>query len=151
MTPDTLGTVLQHEQQQRDQAQAAWRSAADGQHAAEQRAQQLQTYRTEYQAHWSGQFRKSGGIELLQCYQGFVQRLDEAIAQQLGLLRHAQAHQQHTAAVLAQAAQRVAAVEKLIARRQQAHQVQQQRKDQRTSDDAAQRRRSHPPRPENLA
>ena len=79
---NTLTTVLQHAQGERDQALAALRQAEAADSAARGQASTLQNYRGEYRERWTARFREEGTVELLHCYQGFSQRLDQAISMQ---------------------------------------------------------------------
>lgn len=145
MNPHALATLLEHEESLRDQARLAWRSAADAAAAADTQAAQLLAYRQEYQQHWNAQFRQQGGIELLRSYQGFMQRLDEAIAQQQQVQQRSGEHSAAAAQALAAAEQRVAAVQKLQQRRAQAQAQAQSRREQRGADELAQRQHAHGP------
>ena len=78
----SLTTLLEHAESERDAALNALRHTEAAAAAAQGQLDQLQEYRTQYQQRWSAQFRQAGSIELLQCYQGFAQRLAQAIAQQ---------------------------------------------------------------------
>ena len=64
------------------------------------RAEQLADYRGEYLQRWNEQFGRGGFIEIVHCYQSFVQRLDEAVAQQH---RQIEAHRAPAGAQLRQA------------------------------------------------
>ena len=145
MNPGSLHTLHQHESEHRDQARLALRECQHQADRARQQAEQLLQYRSDYQQRWSQQFRQQGGIELVQCYQSFMARLDEAIAQQQQLVQAAQVRLHTATAQLADCELRVASVGKLIDRRlAEAQRVQQQR-EQRSADEAAQRshRRAH--------
>ena len=107
--------------------------------AADAQAQQLNTYRSEYVERWSTRFREPGSVALLQCYQGFMQRLDQAIVQQRNALMQAQSRADQARGVLRDNERRVASVEKLIERRQQHEQRQLARREQQRTDETAQR------------
>ena len=55
------------------------------------RAQQLHAYRSEYVERWSARFREPAASALMQCYQGFMQRLEQAITQQRNAVQLANA------------------------------------------------------------
>jgi flagellar FliJ protein len=80
-----LGTLLEREQQRRDDAARECQALERQARAAQGQVQSLQDYRVEYQQRWSGQFQQSAPIEILRCYHGFVGRLDQAINAQQGV------------------------------------------------------------------
>ena len=134
----TLHALLDRATAERDRCAADLRRAEDL--SSHQRAQgrQLADYREEYTQRWSRQFGQGGTMEIVQCYQSFMQRLDEALAQQQ---RHIDAAERGVTAVrqaLLQAELRVASVKKLIERRQAEQARQQERRDQRQTDETAQ-------------
>ena len=113
MTPaslQSLKTLLEHAEGERDAAQAALREAEALARRHADQASELQSYRAQFQARWTAQFRQPTVPALLQCHHGFSQRLDQAIAQQDAQCRQqgqrvARAHEQ-----LRRCEQRVAAV-----------------------------------------
>ena len=139
----SLTTLLEHAEAERDAALTALRHTEAGAAAAQGQLDQLQEYRTQYQQRWSTQFRQAGSIELMQCYQGFAQRLEQAITQQGQIAAQAEQRAQHARAVVLEREQRVAAVRKLIERRQQEQHRVAERRDQRATDEAAQRSRAN--------
>ena len=139
----SLSTLLEHAEAERDAALAALRNTEAAAAAAQGQLDQLQEYRTQYQQRWSTQFRQAGSIELMQCYQGFAQRLDQAITQQSQIVAQAEQRAQQARAVVLEREQRVAAVRKLIERRQQEQNRVAERRDQRATDEAAQRTRAN--------
>ena len=52
-------------------------------------AEQLLAYRRDYEQRWSAQFCREGTIELVRCYQGFIERLTQAVEQQERVAEHA--------------------------------------------------------------
>ncbi|WP_284617095.1 flagellar export protein FliJ [Aquabacterium humicola] len=135
----SLHTLLEHAEAERDAALTALRNAEAAAASAQAQAEQLNTYRTQYQQRWSMQFRQTGTIELLQCYQGFGQRLDQAITQQGHVAAQAQNRVAQARALLLEREQRVAAVKKLIERREQEQRRVADRREQRSTDEAASR------------
>jgi flagellar protein FliJ len=138
-TPDTqtLGTVLEHAQGARDAAALALQRAEQQLGAAQAQAAQLVQYRAEYITRWSAHFSQPAAMELVHCYRSFMQRLDQALAQQQGMVER-QAHAaQHCRSRLQDAETRVAAVQKLIDRRVQEHQRGNARREQKQSDESA--------------
>lgn len=144
MPQGSLLILQDNERATRDKARVALHDCQLLAERALAQAQQLQQYRAEYQQRWAGQFRRPGGIELVQCYQGFMLKLDQAIAQQDASVQHAQMRVDAARAHLAECEMRLASVGKLIERRQNEAQRVAQQREQRTTDEAAQRsRRRH--------
>jgi len=133
-----LNTLLERAASERDQALAALRQADDL--AGRQQAQhaQLAAYRVEYQQRWAVQFRQGGAIEIMHCYQSFMQRLDEAMAQQQRQVETAAGAAQQARETLLARETRVASVRKLIERRTAEHQHATDRREQRQTDESAQ-------------
>jgi flagellar FliJ protein len=132
-----LKTVLEQAEAERNQAQLALRQAEDQTTRLKAQADQLTQYRAEYQQRWSGQFSRQGAIEIVQCYQSFMQRLDEAMLQQS---QQADAARQQTLRLREQllaAEVRVASVRKLIERRQLEARRNEQKREQRQADEQA--------------
>ncbi|MBI3369976.1 MAG: flagellar export protein FliJ [Burkholderiales bacterium] len=139
----TLTTLLEQAEVERDQAQTALRQAEAGANAARAQSQNLEGYRGDYQQRWGSRFRHQSTPELLHCYQGFSQRLNQAIEQQGHVLRQAETRLERAQATLIGREQRVAAVRKLIERRRAELERGSARREQRQSDDAAQRALAH--------
>ncbi len=134
-----LHTLLEHEERERDAARARMHDArAQADHARAQ-ADDLDRYRQDYGQRWSQQFRRQGTPEVLQCYQSYMQRLDQAVVQQAAVADHAQQRVDATVDTLRGHEQRVAAVRKLIERQQQVRDRAEQRAEQRRDDEFAQR------------
>ena len=112
-----LLTLLAHTERERNAAMADAKRIELEHGNAQRQVEQLQTYRRDYEQRWSSQFSRSGGIDIVQCYQGFVTRLGQAIdAQERTTLQIAQRLQEAQVAWQAQE-MRVASVRKLIERR----------------------------------
>jgi flagellar FliJ protein len=135
----SLNTLLEHAEGERDAALGMLRQAQAAADRQQAQGEQLQDYRQQFRARWSEQFRQPTTVAMLQCHQGFAQRLDGAISQQQQQAEQALQRVARARAQLQQREQRVAAVRKLIERRLQALQQQQIRRDQRQTDEAAQR------------
>ena len=135
---DALHLLLERATQERDRLAGELRRGEEVLLRARRQGEQLGSYRGEYTQRWSAQFGRGGAIEIVHCYQSFMQRLDEALAQQQ---RHIDAAERGVAAVrqaLLQAELRMASVKKLIERRQAELARQQERRDQRQTDETAQ-------------
>lgn len=138
-TLHALLQLLDHERRTRDEAVQALSRAEGLAGQADAQAQQLALYRSEYVERWSARFRDPGSVALLQCYQGFMQRLDQAIVQQRSALAQAQIRVDQARGTLRDNQRRVASVEKLIERRRQQEQRQLARREQARTDETAQR------------
>lgn len=135
---DTLQLLLDRATEERDRLVAELRRGEQVAARARLQGEQLTTYRSEYLQRWSAQFGRGGAIEIVHCYQSFMQRLDEARAQQQ---HHIDAATQGVAAVrqaLLQAETRMASVNKLMERRRAEMQRADERRDQRLTDETAQ-------------
>jgi flagellar protein FliJ len=136
---DLLNTLLEREKQKRDAALLEWREAERQAQATRDQAQALLTYRGEYHQRWSAQFAQRAPIEILRCYQGFVERLEQAIGAQQNAADHAAARVQAAQTRLRHRETKLATVQRLIERRLQAGAVREQRREQKGFDEAAQR------------
>ena len=134
-----LNTLLEQATIERDAALGAHRKALSAVAAAQAQATQLAEYRHEYAQRFGTQFQRAGAIELLQCYQGFMVRLDEAVSQQQRLLAQAVERGDTAKAALLNAELRVASVRKLIERRIAEAVRTQDRSDQKATDELASR------------
>ncbi len=142
-----LQTLLQRAEAERDTALATLRQAEALVQQAEQQAQQLQGYRSEYDQRWTARFQEHGTAELLHCHRGFGQRLDHAITMQLTNSRQLGNRVHQARETLVAREMRVAGVRKLIERRQAELAKIAARRDQNQTDEAAQRasaNRIHP-------
>ena len=107
--------------------------------AATLQTEQLAGYRKEYAARFSDPFRRSGALELMQCYQTFMTRLDDAVQQQQRIQEQAVARVDAAKAALLEAELRVASVTKLIERRRADAALLQQQREQKATDEFASR------------
>jgi flagellar protein FliJ len=138
-TIQALLQLLDHERRARDEALQALSHAEGAAGQADAQALALHAYRSEYTERWSARFREPGSVALMQCYQGFMQRLDQAIAQQRNTVTLAKTRVEHARGTLQHNERRVASMEKLIERRQQQQQHQLARREQAHTDEIAQR------------
>ena len=74
---------------ERDAAQADLQRVLAAHQAAAKQAEQLLTYRRDYEQRWGTQFQTNGAMELVHCYRGFMDRLTQAVEQQQRVARHA--------------------------------------------------------------
>jgi flagellar FliJ protein len=154
-TMQALHQLLEHERRARDAALLGLRDAEGFAQRADTQASQLDAYRSDYVERWRARFRsEAGSVALMQCYQGFMQRLDQAIAQQRAAVQMAQARLEQARQALHANERRVASVEKLIERRAQVEQKRSARREQSATDEMALRahaRREGPPATEHGA
>ena len=137
--PNLMVLLLQKESEERDRCQSQVRSLQDRMALVHAQAEQLQSYRRHYEAHWQLQFRSGASPAMLQCYRQFVERLDAALAQQTHTVRHVQGLLEQAQQQRMQQEIRVASIEKLLDRRQRHEHQQQARAQQRSDDEWAQR------------
>jgi len=152
-TMQALIQLLDHERRLRDATLLGLRDAEGTAEAADAQARQLHAYRSEYVERWSIRFRAPGSVTLMQCYQGFMQRLEQAISQQRMVVQQAHTRLEQARQVLTEKERRVASVEKLIQRRSLQDQQHAARREQSHSDEIAQRahaRRQAAPPPTEL-
>ena len=134
-----LMTLLAQAESERDDARAhSQRQAAAHRHAQAQ-ADQLLDYRRDYEARWGDHFSRQSKVELLHCYQGFIERLSQAIEQQRMAAEHASSQAAAALAALQVCELRVASVRKLIARRVAEQQITEDRREQKQTDEFASR------------
>ena len=136
-TQQTLQTLLDHAERQRDAALAALLQAEDAARRLRLQAEQLQAYRDDYHERRPTRAGRSSPIELLRCHRDFMQRLDQAVQQQQVQLQGAEARVPPLRAALLAHETRVASVRKLIERRAQEGRLAAARLEQRRGDDAA--------------
>lgn len=135
---EALATLLQRALAERDQAVLALGRAEAQMQRQQAQLAQLAEYRSEYQQRWAGQFSRQGAIEIVHCYQSFVQRLDEALAQQQRQVQAAAAGVQRARDALLAREMRAASVRKLMERRSVELRLAHDRREQRQTDERAQ-------------
>jgi flagellar FliJ protein len=135
----SLFVLLKQSESERDEAQAALQQALKRAEAARAQADQLAAYRAQYQQRWSQQFAQRGAIEIVHCYHGFNERLEQAITHQQQATTQSDSQVEGARALLREREMRVASVRKLIERRQQELRRLEDRRDQKLTDEAAQR------------
>ena len=124
---------------ERDAAQADLQRLLAAQQAAVTQAEQLLTYRRDYEQRWGTQFQNSGAMELVHCYRGFMERLTQAVEQQQRVAGHAAGQVDAARVALLTTERRVATVRKLIERRVHEERTANNRQEQKTSDEFASR------------
>jgi len=136
---DALQILLEREETDRDAIAVATRQAQDHLERLNAQVAQFSQYRADYVTRWQQQFHQAGGIEIVQCYRSFMQRLDQAMQQLTLQQRQAEVNLKRQRHRLMEAETRVAAIKKLISRRVETFQRAEQRRDQKQTDEAAQR------------
>ncbi|MES2100605.1 MAG: flagellar export protein FliJ [Pseudomonadota bacterium] len=135
----TLTILLGQNERQRDAALAEHQRAQAAAEAARAQAEQLRGYRRDYEQRWSAQFCREGKIELVRCYQSFMERLTLAVEQQARIADHAAQQVERMLTALREAELRCASVRKLIERRVAEQRLATERRDQKQTDEAATR------------
>jgi flagellar FliJ protein len=137
---ESLDLLLEREQRRRDDARGAVLKAVRNEEAAREQLDGLTTYRSDYCQRWTAQFSKAATMDIVRCYQAFVARLDQAISQQQGMVRSAQAGIENARKRLVEREVRLATVQRLIDRRREQFARAENRLAQRNLDEFAQRR-----------
>lgn len=135
---EALQLLLERSTQERDRVAGELRRGEEVALRARRQGEQLAGYRGEYLQRWSQQFGRGGAIEIVHCYQSFMQRLDEAMGQQQRQIDAAERAVAALREALVQAEVRLASVRKLIERRQAEQRRAHERRDQRHTDEMAQ-------------
>jgi flagellar protein FliJ len=134
-----LTTLLAQTERERDMALADHQRAQTAHSAAQAQAEQLLTYRREYEQRWGKQFATEGKIELVRCYQGFMERLTQAVEQQARAAEQTALHAERAGTELRAIELRCASVRRLIEKRLHDLRVHADRVDQKHSDEQASR------------
>ena len=133
----TLHLVLAHAERQRDEALAAMLQADEAVRRLRVQADQLAAYRTEYRARGPASTGVATGIDALRRHADFMQRLEQAVAQQALSLEGAEITAARQRNELVAQEMRVASARKLLERRMAEQQRAQARLEQRRTDEAA--------------
>ena len=136
---DTLSLLLERAEGERDEAARALHTAGKQAEAARAQHGELSGYRQDYQQRWTETFAQGTTMSIVDCYQSFGQRLDQAVTTQNHVANHADQRQVRAREALRQAELRVAALRQLIARRQAEAAKVAQRREQRATDEFAAR------------
>jgi flagellar FliJ protein len=133
----SLALLLAHAERERDEALAEQFRAEVARRAAIAQAEQLVAYRRDYQRRWSAEFCRDGKIELVRCYQGFIERMTQAVEQQERIAAHAGVHAERAEAIVRGHELRVAALRKLAERRLRQREIAVARREQKETDERA--------------
>ena len=132
-----LALLLAQVERQRDEALAEQFRVESLRRAAQAQAEQLVAYRRDYERRWSAEFCREGKVELVRCYQGFMQRLTQAVEQQERVAAHATVQAERAEAIARGHEVRAAGLRKLVERRLRQGEIAAARHEQRESDDRA--------------
>ncbi|HEV7914741.1 MAG TPA: flagellar export protein FliJ [Albitalea sp.] len=135
-----LMALLAQTERERDEARAKAQRASEAQATAASQSDQLLAYRREYEQRWNTQFKTEGRIELVHCYRGFMDRLTQAVEQQLRTAQQATAQHEQARAALCECELRVASVRKLVERRQHELRLSADRIEQKQTDEFGSRK-----------
>ena len=135
----TLTLLLGETERRRDAALAEHQRAIAAAESAAAQAQELLTYRREYEQRWGAQFSRQGQIELVRCYQSFMERMTQAVDQQVRVVERARQQVGQAQAALVEVELRCASVRKIIERRTREHALAEDRREQKHSDELAAR------------
>jgi flagellar protein FliJ len=119
-TLQPLVILMEQAEAERDQALLRQRKIERALAAAQNQAEQLHEYRSEYEGRWSQQLKRGMAITLVQVYQDFVGRLHGAVDQQGQQVDRLRTELARCIADTVAAELRVASVGKLIERRESA-------------------------------
>jgi flagellar FliJ protein len=135
----SLLMVLESAEKARDEALSAMEAGRKAHEGARQQAQSLSDWRGEYEQRWQTQFRQSGGMEIMRCYQDFMLRLAEAVTDQDRKVEFAKNHLERLRLQLIERERKVAAVAQLIDRRHAESMHRSSRQEQKATDEIAAR------------
>ncbi|MEJ7137487.1 flagellar export protein FliJ [Amphibiibacter pelophylacis] len=138
-TSPAIHNLLAHEKTQRDQALTQLHSTREALNQAQSRSDQLSQHRSAYEQHWRERHTQGeSSIEVMRCYNDYMNRLDMAISQQGSLLTQAEERMAHARRLVLEAELRVARTQKLLDRRQAEILQDAQRREQKMFDEQAQ-------------
>ncbi|MBK6866225.1 MAG: flagellar export protein FliJ [Ideonella sp.] len=130
-----LLSLLAHAERERNGAMSEAKRIEMEHRNAQRQAEQLLAYRNDYEQRWSRSFGNGGGIAIVHCYQGFMDRLGGAIAAQQRVVAMAAQRLANAQGQWQQHEIRVAAIRKLIERRSGEARVAEARLEQRQQDE----------------
>jgi flagellar FliJ protein len=134
-----LMTLHECAERERDEARNRFERAKAAADAAQGQLEALAGWRADYQARWKAQFAGGSSVEIIRCYQDFMQRLGQAIAEQELTVERTRNSAESARHVLVAREQRVAAVAQLIERRQNEAALALGRREQKATDEMAAR------------
>jgi flagellar FliJ protein len=135
-----LQALLEHSRHRMDAAERLLRLLKRKEDAAQQRLQELQGYKSEYQTRLSGGGAAGMDIMLLRDFYAFLVKLDSAIKHQESELSQAHSHWQTAHENWLLLRQKVKAYEVLAVRHANQEMQRQEKRDQRLTDETALRK-----------
>jgi flagellar FliJ protein len=138
-----LLALLALAERERDASLAQHQQAIRAADHATTQSDQLLGYRSDYEQRWTTQFRITGSMPVVHCYQGFMNRLGQAVAHQDDVITRSKEQLAKAEQVLRQHELRVASVRKLIERREHELRLSAERRDQKATDEFAARATWH--------
>lgn len=134
-----LTTLLECAERERDDARTRFERSRVAHQAATEQADALRAWRSEYAQRWQTQFQTGGSVEIVRCYQDFMSRLGQAIAEQDIAVERARNSLEAARSILQVREQRVGAVDQLIDRRRRETAQAENRREQKATDEQASR------------
>lgn len=134
-----LITLHECAERERDEARSRFERAKAAADAAQGQLDALIGWRADYQARWKAQFAGGSSVEIIRCYQDFMQRLGQAVAEQELTVERTRNSAESARHLLVAREQRVAAVAQLIERRQHEAAAALGRREQKATDEMAAR------------
>jgi flagellar protein FliJ len=137
--PQALHSLLSLAERERNDAMSETQRVQMEHRNAQRQVEQLLAYRSDYEQRWSHRFSGGGEIAIVQCYQGFMDRLGDAIRAQEHVAALVAQRLARAQVQLQQHEMRVASIRKLIERRSAENRGVEARRDQKQSDEQAMR------------
>lgn len=134
-----LISLLEVAERERDDAVTRFERLRQAAQAAQEQGESLRTWRGEYAARWQTQFQSGSSVEIMRCYQEFMARLGQAIAEQDIAVERTRNSLEAARLALQAREQRVAAVSQLIDRRRREQSLMESRREQKATDEQAAR------------
>jgi len=135
-----LISLIEVAERERDDALARFERMRQAAQAAQDQGQALRQWRGEYVARWQTQFQTGSSVEIVRCYQEFMARLAQAIAEQDIAIERTRNSLEAARQLLQAREQRLAAVGQLIDRRRREQAQAESRREQKATDEQAARR-----------
>jgi flagellar protein FliJ len=132
-----LLSLLAHAERERNAAMSEAKRVELVHRNAQRQADQLLAYRNDYEQRWGQRFADGGGIDIVQCYQGFMARLGDAIGAQQRVVAMAAQRLEDAQLLWQQREIRVASIRKLMDRRNVEVQAVEARREQKQLDEQA--------------
>ncbi|WP_374594241.1 flagellar export protein FliJ [Aquabacterium sp.] len=134
-----LISLLEVAERERDEAVTRHERLRQAAQAAQDQGDSLRAWRGDYAARWQTQFQSGSSVEIMRCYQEFMSRLGQAIAEQDIAIERTRNSLEAARMVLQAREQRVAAVSQLIDRRRREQSLAESRREQKATDEQAAR------------